>query len=108
MQEQERSDNLHATERIDWCAFSPGSYDFNGKIFECNTISNVNHVGKNISFDTCSSPDILTRCSTYNGGDPVNTRIQNVSFTIRLQEDTTRDRETGHVNEDVSFIAIKN
>ncbi|NDB55802.1 hypothetical protein EB169_08255 [archaeon] len=111
MQEDEGLDNLHTTERIDWCAFSSGIYNFSGKKFQCGNISNVNHNNKSVTLSNSFTtlPKLLTKCSTYNGSDPVNTRNKEpvLSFTIKLQEDTARDSETNHVNEDVSFIAVE-
>jgi len=113
MQEAEILDNLHTKERIDWCAFSSGTYRFNGKKFECGIVKNVNHNSKTVSFTKdffTKQPNLLTRCSTYNGSDPANTRIEqtlSLSFNVRIQEETSRDAETKHVNENVSYIAVE-
>jgi predicted Zn-dependent protease len=111
MQEAECLDNNHTTERIDWCAISSGNYTFNGRKFSCGSISNVTHNPKTYTFTDGyfdSMPQLLTRCSTFNGSDPCNTRNeQPVQFTVRLQEDTCKDPETNHVNENVDFIAIE-
>ena len=115
MQEAENLDNIHVIERIDWCVFSPGSYNFNDKKFECRSISNVNHNSKNVAFTNnffTKIPKLLIRCSTFNGSDPVNTRVnisvkQPFTFIVRLQEDTSKDAETNHVYENVDFIAIE-
>ena len=104
-------DNFHISERIDWCAISSGNYTFNGRKFSCGSISNVTHNPKTYTFTDGyfdSMPQLLTRCSTFNGSDPCNTRNeQPVQFTVRLQEDTCKDPETNHVNENVDFIAIE-
>jgi hypothetical protein len=115
MQEAENLDNIHAIERIDWCAFSPGAYTFNGKKFECRPVFNVNHNFKNVAFTKkffTKQPKLLIRCSSFNDSDPVNTRVnislkQPFTFIVKLQEDTSKDSETNHLNENVNFIAIE-
>jgi len=115
MQEAENLDNIHVTERIDWCAFSPGAYTFNGKKFECRQVFNVNNNFKNVAFTKnffTKQPKLLIRCSTFNDSDPVNTRVnisvkQPFNFNVRLQEDTSKDTETVHKNENVNFVAIE-
>jgi len=73
----------------------------------------VNHNSKTVSFTKdffTKQPNLLTRCSTYNGSDPANTRIEqtlSLSFNVRIQEETSRDAETKHVNENVSYIAVE-
>ena len=115
MQEAENLDNIIVTERIDWCAFSPGAYTFNGKKFECRPVFNVNNTFKNVAFTKnffTKQPKLLIRCSTFNDSDPVNTRVnisvkQPFTFNVILQEDTSKDAETVHKNENVNFVAIE-
>jgi hypothetical protein len=114
MQESEGLDNLHASERIDWCAFSQGKHTFNDKKFQCGSIQNVNQNKSTFTLAPnyfSTQPKLLTKCSSYNGGDTVNTRNSEpksiYKFSIRLQEETTKDSETNHVKESVDFIAIE-
>ena len=111
MQESEAADQLHAVERIDWCAISPGHYSFSGKKFQCGTISGVNHEPTTVTLTDdyfTSQPRVLTKCSSFIGPDTANTRItQHITFTVRIHEETTQDKEMLHAHEDVDFIAIE-
>ena len=110
MQEAEGNDNNHTTEKIDWCAFSPGTYTFSGRKIKCGYISNINHRFKRVNIGPYDfkTVNIITRCSSYNGKDTVNTRIiPSIHFDIQLQEETTKDRETNHINETVDYILFE-
>ena len=111
MQEAEGLDNKHTTESIHWCAFSNGNYSLSNKKIECKTIGGVNQGLKTIEYNSnyfnCT-PSLLTKCSTFNGSDPVNSRNKNlIGFKIKISEDTTKDKETSHVAENINYIAIQ-
>ena len=111
MQEEEKNDNFHINEKIYWCAFSKGTYNFQNKQFECYSINNINNNHKRIMYPQSfsSTPNLITRCSSFNGSDPVNTRItKNLKnyFVTFIQEEKTKDKETKHVNEQIDYIAF--
>ena len=111
MQEEERNDNLHATEYISWCAFSKGTYNFQNKKFECFSVNKVNDKQKRINYSSVfsSRPALLTRCSSFKGRDPANTRIiKNTEkyFTIFIHEETSKDKEIRHPDETIDYIAF--
>ena len=94
---------------------SISQFTFNGKKFECRPVFNVNNTFKNVAFTKnffTKQPKLLIRCSTFNDSDPVNTRVnisvkQPFTFNVILQEDTSKDAETVHKNENVNFVAIE-
>ena len=111
MQEEERNDNLHATEYISWCAFSKGTYNFQNKKFECFSVNKVNDKQKRINYSSVfsSRPALLTRCSSFKGRDPANTRIiKNTEkyFTSFIHEETSKDKEIRHPDETIDYIAF--
>ena len=111
MQEEEYNDNYHGEEIIYWCAFSKGSYKFQNKQFESNSVNNMNHNSKIIKYQQSFTfvPNLITRCSSFKGINPVHTRIiQNTEnyFITFMQEETTKDKETFHPNETIDYIAF--
>ena len=120
MQEQENDSGLlHGSETIGWIATTKGSYnDINGLILlESETgmetitheFTTLTYGNDGIDIDFNSPPNLLTKLTTYNGGDPALTRIMNItstSFEIQIDEDTSRDSETNHTTETIGYIAI--
>lgn len=112
MEEQDSRTDGHVSESIAWLAITPGSGAFGERLFEVgNTGDNVTHNWHsqdfNTNFDT--NPTLLTSIATYNDGDPVGIRYQNLDsgkVELRLEEDTTADDETEHSSEVIDFLAI--
>lgn len=112
MQEEEKKDNNHATETINWCAFSQGYYIFNGIKFECGKVSKVGTSTKKVILNGSftSQSQVLTKCSSYNGSDPVKSRVvsqPSLNFEVRLQEEQSKDAETSHVDEVVDYLVVE-
>ena len=56
-----------------------------------------------------NSPYLIIKLGSSNGGDPANTRIvqrTTSGFTVKIQEDTSKDSETNHINENVYYVAL--
>ena len=54
-------------------------------------------------------PCLITKLSSFRGGDTSNTRIISSgksSFKVRIREEQSRDREMWHTGETVSYLAI--
>lgn len=111
MQEEEKNNNLHTWEYISWCAFSRGTYNFQNKKFECYSVNKVKERQKRINYLSkfSSIPNLLTRCSSFNGKDPSNTRViknEKKFFTSFIQEEKSKDNEIKHANETIDYIAF--
>ncbi|RMF27361.1 MAG: hypothetical protein D6756_02035, partial [Cyanobacteria bacterium J083] len=108
LQKQEDAVNtVYQDELIGYFAISSGTGTWNGYTYEAfNTGTIVDHQATKIGFNTkfADNPQILGSIASYNGGDPVVMRYDNISNTgvnILAQEDTTADKETWHVKEDI-------
>ena len=56
-----------------------------------------------------ANPVLLTQNVSYNGGNPAKTRLSSLSstgFTAYIQEDQSRDNETWHYPEEISYFAV--
>jgi len=76
-------------EIIGWFVMTSGILNNSRKTLENNVVSYVTHVNKQINYSNTfsSSPYLITKLGTSNGGDPADTRIiQNVSnsFTVKI------------------------
>lgn len=69
----------------------------------------TNHQWQTVSLDnTYTNPVVIVSDPTFNGGDPVASRLRNVtsnSFDIRLQEPNYEDGY--HTNESVSYLVVE-
>ena len=112
MQEEEKLNNgVHASEIIGWMALNRGNKKYGNTNIESGVISNVNQNLKTYNFSMNFSiiPKLFTKVSSFNGKEPVNTRVVNVTksnFEIFLQEEKSKDSETTHKNENVCYLAI--
>ena len=112
MQEEERLNRgRHVTEKIGYLALSKGEFTIDGKIIECKSVGGVNHRNKKINYASSfsSTPFLISKLSSFSGGDTANTRIINNnsgSFTVKVYEEQSRDREIRHINETISYLAI--
>lgn len=55
------------------------------------------------------SPLVLPAMQTTNGGNPAALRVRDVnsnSFKVKVEEETTGDSETAHVNEEIGYLAF--
>ncbi|MEM9768705.1 MAG: CAP domain-containing protein [Cyanobacteria bacterium P01_D01_bin.71] len=69
----------------------------------------LNHQWRTVTLDdTYRNPVVIVSDPTFNGGDPVATRLRNVtgnSFQIRLQEPNYKDGN--HTNETVAYVVME-
>ncbi len=113
MQEEEaRNLGAHVTETIGWVAFNQDTVRTGDVIVDGGTTpTQFNHNRSSYGFDTTfnSSPTLLTKVSSFNGPDTANTRVTNVTnngFTAFVQEEQSRDLETNHLPESLSYLAL--
>lgn len=109
-QESLRDSPLSSNESIGWIAIPAGSLTNNSKIIRCATESDVTHLNKQVNYSSSfdHAPYLITKLASSNGGDPANTRIisNTISgFQIKIQEDTSRDSETNHIQENICYLA---
>ena len=113
MQEEEAlNDSGHGNETVGWFAITAG----NGNLGQNNylagqTGNSINHKWKTINFNNNFSqpPVLLASMATFNGEDSSGLRSRNLSkdgINIKIEEDTSKDAETYHINETVNFFAI--
>lgn len=91
--------------RCDWgvsgCEHSPSVNEF------ANTENAVKHTWYSVSFNkTFSAPVMAASIATFDGGDTAGLRMLNLtndSVRIRIEEEKSKDTETGHTTEAVSY-----
>ena len=103
----------HGYESVGWMAIEPAMGTWSGAKFEAGTVYNgVNHVTSSLGFlQTYSSPPaLLAMIDSYKGSDAAHLRytsLDAVGAFLFIEEDTTRDSETAHILEDMSYLAIE-
>lgn len=114
LQEQEtetRAGRLHGAETVHWIALSRGTGTLAGERLRVGrTGTVVTDDWKTIWFKG-DYPDgaLLTVGQSIKGTDPATIRYRNLkqrSAQIRVQEETSHDRETRHTKEKVGFVVI--
>ena len=116
MQEEEAFNNSgHNQETVGWLAISAGSGNWSQNSYKVGTTGDsFNHNWNTIDFGRTFSqspqpPVFLASIATYDGSDPSGLRysqLSNDEVKIKIEEDTTKDKETTHTTEVVSFLAL--
>ncbi len=110
LKEEETSNGLHAAEKIAWVAIETGetaNAEFGLEAGLTTVSSTVNSQGFNLGFS--ATPAVLATIQTTNDGDPANPRFQNISsagMEVFLDEESSKDAETLHANEEVAYLAV--
>lgn len=102
---------IYQNEKIGWMAITQGVENDGTSKFESKLIPRISHRIKRITYQTSfsSTPFLITKIMSYYGKDPCNTRIlKNLSksFTLRVYEEKSKDREMNHVNEVISYFSV--
>ena len=107
----------HLIESLAYLAFDDGFSTtdgdslLEGKLLD-SSLEKIDHTGGSFSFLTTNfsqSPVLLTQNVSYNGGNPAKTRLSSLSssgFSAYIQEDRSRDKETWHYPEEISYFAV--
>ena len=113
MREQESNTQDHLAETLSYIAWEPSL----GTIGDVNynvgrTADAVTHKTYSLLFDTqfASPPTFLADMQTTDGGDTANVRCKNKAgdaVEVLIDEEQSRDSETGHTTEVVGFIALE-
>ena len=117
MQEEEKSNGeKHATETIGWLAIdtaqeSSSATDAITGLQAATTGKDYTDSPKAVSYSSTfsSAPSLLAKLSCFDGIDPANLRISNLSttgFTARVHEEQSADSETNHIPESLSYLAL--
>jgi len=112
MQEQEGNVQDHGTENLSYIAWEPSSGAMGDTIYLVEkTIDAVKHDDYCIFFDEPfpSAPTFLADMQTTDGGDTANVRYANkdeFAVDVLIDEEQSRDTETGHTTEVVGYMAF--
>ena len=116
MEEEEAFNNSgHNQETVGWLAISAGSGNWSQNNYKVGTTGDsFDHNWNTIDFGRTFSqspqpPVFLASIATYDGSDPSGLRysqLSNDEVKIKIEEDTTKDKETKHTTEVVSFLAL--
>ena len=112
MQEQELNPKEHLSETVDYIAWQPSIGNLNGYTFEVNKTANkVKDSFFTIEFEQPFGrvPFFLADMQTTDGGDTANVRWQNKnnsSVEVQIDEEQSKNSETGHTTEVVGYIVF--
>ncbi len=110
LKEEETSNGLHAAEKLAWMAMEVGqvaNIEFGLEVGLANVSSTVINQPFSLGFSTV--PAVMSTIQTTNDSEPANPRFQNVSsagIEMFLDEETSKDGETLHANEEVGYLAV--
>ena len=112
LQEEENAPDggSHANETVAWVAISSGRGTA-GRAFEAvRSGATYQQNFQTLSFGASySNPVLLATLQSYNGSDPATLRYQSLlpgSVSLKVEEETSRDSETGHANEVVGALVF--
>lgn len=112
LQEEENNDGNHAQETLAYIAIEPAATTSGVKLEVDRTGDHVTEAWSSLSFNQSYGQNVafLATIQTYDGGDPVGLRYQNLSasgVSIMLEEDQSKDAETKHTSEDVGYLVLE-
>ncbi|MEM7793721.1 MAG: glycoside hydrolase family 9 protein [Cyanobacteria bacterium P01_C01_bin.118] len=114
MQEEESlNGGGHAQETIGWLAMERGVASDGDTLLQGGiTNRSVDHKRSVVSFEQAfeRAPSVIAKLSSFYGGDTASLRLDTIgttSFGARVHEDQSRDKELGHTDESVSFLALE-
>jgi len=112
MQDQESMSDNSANETISYIAWEPSAGTVNGITYRVArtgvTVKN-NFTTTHYNTTFVQAPVVIANMNTTNGWDPAVLRCQNKNVTaiqFKIQEDQSKDSETGHTNEAVGYIIL--
>ena len=114
MQEEEAfNKGGHVDETIGWLALDPGVGSDGDTLLQGGTTgrdfdSDRSTVQFEKAFD--AAPSVIAKLGSFYGADTANLRldsISNISFGARVHEEQSLDKEMGHIDETVAFLALE-
>lgn len=112
MEAEESATVRHSAEVVGWMAIEPGEGTWSGMLYEAgHTPDRVSHKWYSISFgqNYAQAPRFVAALAKYDGSDSSHLRYQSLtsaSVQIKVEEDTTYDKEKNHTKEVVDYIAV--
>ena len=112
-EEEELNKGGHVSETLGWLAIEQGTaVDGDTLIQGGTTEQTVNHKPLSIQFGEAFdiAPSVIAKLGSYYGADTANLRLENLgtaSFSVRVHEEKSLDKELGHTNESISFLALE-
>jgi lysophospholipase L1-like esterase len=112
MQEQERNEQIHATERISYIAWEPSIGSLRDIAFEVRRVDQlVPNTAVSLVFSStfASTPVCVGAFQSFHGSDPCTLRWDQrsaSSISLYAQEETSIDSELSHKAEDVGYVAL--
>ncbi len=108
LQEEENEDGAHANETVGWIAIQAGG---DGSSGTANAFGGVDENTDVLGLGaTYTNGVVLAETQTINGGDTATVVIDSQTATtvgVFIEEETSQDAETGHVNETVGIVAFE-
>lgn len=110
LQESEGQDGNHAVEEIGYIAIEPNQGKIGNVEFTCSKTGNtVNHKYHTIQYGGKYSSGVIMDMQTTHGGNTADLRrttSEGNDVSVRIEEETSGDSETFHVNEDIGYLAF--
>ncbi len=110
--EQEKNKNTHLKETVSYIAWEPGSGTIDALHYRvANTAKKVTQAWYPVTFAPAhtDAPLVLADMQTTANTDSCSLRIQKVlssGFTVKVQEEQSKDLETSHAAETVGYISV--
>jgi hypothetical protein len=114
--EQAQNGGAVGPQAVGWVAIEPGAGVWatpsGGLGFDAGLSgTGIGHEGGALAFDAAftAPPVLLAGIASYAGRDPAVLRVDaldRAGAQVRVQEDTSADAETWHVDEDIAFVGI--
>ena len=115
LQEEERLNDSHQAEHVGWIAIAQGSTTDGDNLLEAfTTESNFGKRSGKIHFAQPfadnTTPAVIAKLGSHEDTDPATLRLLKVNekgFRVWVQEERSKDRETRHGREAVSYLAFE-
>ncbi len=115
LQEEERFNDSHQAEHVGWIAIAQGSTtDGDNRLEAFTTEANFSKRSRKINFAQPfadnTTPAVIAKLGSYEDSDPATLRLLKVNeegFRVWVQEERSKDRETRHGREAVSYLAFE-
>ena len=111
--QEEETGGFHKDERVGMIIVEPGTGSFAGSVpFEVDRTSDaVTHKWYRINFEqTYENPVFVAGMQTFDGFQSAGLRYRNLtgsSVEMKIEEEQSKDNETGHVTEVVGYLVVE-
>lgn len=107
---QQRAGSRHGEEQVAWLALDAAGQNW-GELPVAVMTAAVSSTAASVLFPAvfAAPPALIGGLATFNGADPASLRYRTLSaadISLRVEEDTTADSETGHAPESASLLAF--